>query len=266
MARRSSGRVLPTLDEEQALWAGGCHSVAGLDEAGRGAWAGPVVAAAVVLPTDPDVARRLAGVADSKQLTARQRDTLFEVVRAEAAGSGVGIVSSSDIDTLGIAEATRLAMQAAVQDLAVAPDFLLIDYIRLPALSIRQHSLPKGDSLVLSIAAASIVAKVTRDRLMAELAHDFPGYGLERHKGYGTADHRAALLSKGPCPIHRRSFRPVSGMQLRLPCLESPDKSGSPHTQVQDSWTCPGVFMDSRAASARASDWKGDVPMGGGPS
>jgi ribonuclease HII len=188
-----------------------------LDEAGRGAWAGPVVAAAVVLPPDPGLALRLAGVTDSKQLTARQRGRLLESIRAEAAGSGVGIVSSQEIDLLGIAEATRRAMQAAIQALAIPPDFLLIDYVRLPALAIGQRSYVKGDSRVLSIAAASIVAKVTRDRLMAELASEHPGYGFERHKGYGTADHRAALLSNGPCAIHRRSFQPVSGMQLGLP-------------------------------------------------
>jgi ribonuclease HII len=188
-----------------------------LDEAGRGAWAGPVVAAAVVLPPDPGLALRLADVTDSKQLTARQRDRLLESIRAEAAGSGVGVVSSQEIDRFGIAEATRRAMQAAVQALAIPPDFLLIDYVRLPTLAIGQRSYVKGDSRVLSIAAASIVAKVTRDRLMAELACEHPNYGFDRHKGYGTADHRAALLSKGPCAIHRRSFQPVSGMQLGLP-------------------------------------------------
>ena len=216
MVRRSAGRVLPTLDEERTLWAGGRQWVAGVDEAGRGAWAGPVVAAAVVLPPDPGIARRLAGVADSKQLTVRQRERLLAVVLAEAAGSGVGIVPATEIDALGIAEATRQAMQLAIRAIHIPPDYLLIDYVRLPSLSTPQHSLPKGDSRVLSIAAASIVAKVTRDRLMAELACEHPGYGFERHKGYGTADHRTALLRLGPSPVHRLSFQPVKGLQQAL--------------------------------------------------
>lgn len=216
VVRRSVSRVLPTLDEEQALWTGGYRRVAGVDEAGRGAWAGPVVAAAVVLPPDRDIARRLAGVADSKQLTARQREHLLAVVFAEAADSGVGIVPATAIDAHGIAEANRQAMVLAIEALNTPPDYLLIDYVRLPSLSTPQRSLPKGDSRVLSIAAASIIAKVTRDRLMVELAQEHPGYGFERHKGYGTADHRASLVRLGPCPIHRRSFEPVKTLQLAL--------------------------------------------------
>ncbi len=227
MAQQSTIRELPTLDEELALWAVGCEWVAGVDEAGRGAWAGPVVAAAVVLPPDPGIARRLAGVANSKQLTARQRERLLAVVLTEAAGSGVGIVLATEIDVLGIAEATRRAMQVAIQAIDISPDYLLIDYMQLPSLFISQYSLPKGDSRVLSIAAASIVAKVTRDRLMAELAREYPGYGFERHKGYGTADHRVALLRLGPSPIHRRSFQPVKGLQLTL-FAEAQSKDGSP--------------------------------------
>ena len=205
------------MDKERALWTGGYGWVAGVDEAGRGAWAGPVVAAAVVLPPDQDIARRLAGVANSKQLTARQRERLLAVVLAEAADSGVGIVPATTIDAYGIAEANRRAMHVAIEALNTPPDYLLIDYIRLPSLSTPQLSLPKGDSRVLSIAAASIVAKVTRDRLMAELAREHPGYGFERHKGYGTADHRASLMRLGPCPIHRRSFEPVKALQWALP-------------------------------------------------
>lgn len=214
--RRSTGRVLPTLDEERALWTSGYGWVAGVDEAGRGAWAGPVVAAAVVLPPDQDIVRRLAGVADSKQLTSRQRERLLTVVLAEVADSGVGVVPAAQIDAHGIAEASRRAMHLAIEALDNPPDYILIDYVRLPSLSIPQHSLPKGDSRVLSIAAASIVAKVTRDRLMAELACEHPGYGFERHKGYGTADHRASLVRLGPCLIHRRSFEPVKTLQLAL--------------------------------------------------
>ena len=153
---------------------------------------------------------------NSKQLTVRQRERLLAVVLAEAADSGVGIVPASEIDAYGIAKANRRAMHLAIEALNTPPDYLLIDYVRLPSLSTPQHSLPKGDSRVLSIAAASIVAKVTRDRLMVELAQEHPGYGFERHKGYGTADHRASLVRLGPCPIHRRSFEPVKTLQLAL--------------------------------------------------
>lgn len=216
MPRQASEKLWPSIDEELAAWSAGRRSVAGLDEAGRGAWAGPVVAAAVVLPPDPDIADRLTGVNDSKQLPARQRERLVEVIRLQAVCTGVGVVSAAKIDTLGIAEATRRAMQAAIDALPVEPDFLLIDYVRLSSSAIRQRSLPKGDARVLSIAAASILAKVTRDRLMAELARAHPGYGFEHNKGYGTADHRAALQRLGPCSIHRQSFQPVQGLQLAL--------------------------------------------------
>jgi ribonuclease HII len=198
-----------------------------VDEAGRGAWAGPVVAAAVVLPPDPAIAGRLAGVADSKQLSPRQREYLLIAILAEAASSSTGIVSAGEIDAVGIAEATRRAMHAAIRTLAMAPDFLLVDYVRLPSLAIDQHALPKGDSRVVSIAAASIVAKVTRDRLMDELARQYPGYGFERHKGYGTAGHRSALQRLGPCAIHRRSFQPVQGWQMALFAGSQPATGGS---------------------------------------
>ena len=213
-------RQQPSLAEEQPLWLSGCQRVAGLDEAGRGAWAGPVVAAAVILPADPDVAQRLAGVADSKQLTPAQRQRLYDLVLQEAAAWAVGVEPAASIDAIGIAAATRSAMRAAILCLPQLPDFLLIDYVHLPALAIPQRSLVRGDSTVLSIAAASIVAKVTRDRLMAELDRRFPGYGLERHKGYGTAGHQTALRRLGPCPEHRLSFHPVQGAQMALFALE----------------------------------------------
>lgn len=206
----------PGLDQEQALWAAGYRRVAGVDEAGRGAWAGPVVAAAVILPPDPAVGQALAGVADSKLLSPRQRQQLEPLIMAQAAAVGVGVVPAQRIDAVGIAPATRQAMQAALAALVPPADFLLIDYVWLPLLSTPQAALPKGDSRVLSIAAASIIAKVTRDRLLAELASEYPLYGFERHKGYGTASHQAALLRWGPCPQHRRSFRPVQGWQSSL--------------------------------------------------
>lgn len=210
------GRQQPTLAEEESLWQTGYGRVAGLDEAGRGAWAGPVVAAAVVLPPDPAIAGRLAGVADSKQLTPTQRDRLYDLVLQQAVGWAVGIEPAAGIDASGIAAATRSAMLSAILALPQPPDFLLIDYMRLAALATPQRSLIRGDSTVLSIAAASIVAKVTRDRLMVELERCYPGYGFQQHKGYGTAGHQAALRRLGPCPEHRLSFQPVQGAQLAL--------------------------------------------------
>jgi len=213
-------RQQPTLVEELALWQAGYARVAGIDEAGRGAWAGPVVAAAVILPVDLAVAGRLAGVADSKQMTARQRERLYAVIVQEAVAWGVGALSAREIDAQGIAAANRSAMHAAVASLQPPPDFLLIDYFRLPGLATPQRSLPKGDSRVLSIAAASVIAKVTRDRLMVKLAARYASFGFEQHKGYGTAQHQLALRQLGPCPEHRMSFRPVAGAQLALFCAE----------------------------------------------
>lgn len=206
----------PTLDEERGLWSLGYQRVAGLDEAGRGAWAGPVVAAAVVLPFGLEFTPLWAQVADSKQLTPGQREGLYPMIERHASGVGVGIVPCSRIDAHGILSATHEAMLAALDALPVSPDFLLIDYLRLPAVITPQKGLAKGDSSVLSIAAASIIAKVTRDRWMRELSQRYPAYGFERHKGYGTAGHRAALEKHGPCPEHRLTFRPLLGRQLTL--------------------------------------------------
>ncbi len=191
----------------------GYRRIAGLDEAGRGAWAGPVVAAAVILPPDePHLRRHLAGVRDSKQLTAAQREGLLQVIGECAVALGVGAVSPAEIDALGIVPATRQAMKSALQVILPPADYLLIDHLLLPDLPIPQHSLPKGDVWVLSIAAASIVAKVSRDRLMVELEEQFPGYGFARHKGYGTTRHQMALARLGPCAMHRLSFAPLKGL------------------------------------------------------
>ena len=201
---------LPHLDYEMALWSRGYRHVAGLDEAGRGAWAGPVVAAAVILPpNDAGSVGRLAGVRDSKLLTAKRREALLASIQAHALAIGVWIVPAAEIDTGGIVPATRQAMTLALQTLSLAADSLLIDYLTLPDLPLPQTGLPKGDALVLSIAAASIVAKVSRDRLMVDWDAVYPGFGFARHKGYGTSEHRAALARLGPCAIHRRSFAPV---------------------------------------------------------
>jgi ribonuclease HII len=203
-----------TLSFEQTYWSRG-EVVAGLDEAGRGAWAGPVVAAAVILPAQMALLREtLAGVDASKKLTARQR-TLWEARIRAVAVVGVGAASSLEIDEIGIVPATLLAMRRALSALPQRPNALLIDYIPRPLDSWPQQRLKRGESHSLSIAAASIVAKVYRDRWMVEEAERrWPGYGFARHKGYGTAQHRAALTHLGPSPIHRRTWAPL--LQPRL--------------------------------------------------
>jgi ribonuclease HII len=182
---------------------------AGVDEAGRGAWAGPVSAAAVILPADPYIRVSLSGVRDSKQMTPRERGIWAEIIMRKALTWSVATASSHEIDNLGILPATRLAMSRAISQLTPAPDHLLIDAVRLPEVTIPQTSLIKGDSLVLSIAAASVLAKTYRDGLMLDLDRDFPFYGFARHKGYGTMVHQQTLTEYGPCPEHRFSYTPV---------------------------------------------------------
>lgn len=187
----------------------GYRLIAGVDEAGRGPLAGPVVAAAVILR----VGRRspwLHLVRDSKQLLPQRREWLYGHILDEALAVGVGVVDHGFIDREGIVPATRLAMCHAIQQLAVYPDSLLIDAVSLPVIELLQRNIIKGDNISLSIAAASIVAKVTRDRLMADLDSVHPGYGFVRNKGYGTPEHLEGLRKLGPCPVHRRSFYPVS--------------------------------------------------------
>ncbi|HOU13369.1 MAG TPA: ribonuclease HII [Anaerolineae bacterium] len=185
--------------------------VAGLDEAGRGAWAGPVVAAAVILPCGDGVVAALDGVRDSKQMTAAARERLAIRIRDVALATGVGRAEHHEIDALGIVPATRLAMQRALAALAVAPQALVIDALRLPGVHLPQDAFPYADARSLSVAAASIIAKVTRDRWMAEVAEaECPGYGFAQHKGYGTQQHQQALDRLGICPLHRLTFRPVA--------------------------------------------------------
>ena len=190
---------------ERHAYQQGATAVAGLDEAGRGCLAGPVVAAAVILPRD----WLHAEINESKQLTAHQRDTLFAVIHEHALGIGVGIASVEVVDRLNILQATYVAMKEAVSNLSSPPDFLLLDAVQLSNMPMPQHSIIKGDTLSLSIAAASIIAKVTRDRLMVEYDQQYPAYGFAAHKGYGTQQHRSAIKQYGPCPIHRRTFRGV---------------------------------------------------------
>lgn len=201
----------PDLHFELSLWQAGQTAVAGLDEAGRGAWAGPVCAGAVILPPDPAVLNRLNGVRDSKQMTPRQRAAWAEQIQAAALTWGVGFASNEEIDAQGILPATRLAMQRALQALSLPPQHLLIDALRLPGDARPQTALIKGDARSLSIAAASVLAKTSRDALMTGLEEQFPGYGFARHKGYGTSQHREALVALGPCALHRFSFAPLRG-------------------------------------------------------
>ncbi len=203
-------RAYPDLSAERRLWALGYLRIAGVDEAGRGPWAGPVVAAAVILPPhEENLLELLAGVTDSKQLTPLRRDALYERIFDVAIGVGVGQASAREIDALGIVPATQLAMHRALVALPVPPDYLLVDYVNLPDVDLPQEAIVKGDARVLSIAAASIVAKVERDRIMVELEARYPGYGFAQHKGYGTRAHQEALRRLGPSPVHRKTWKPV---------------------------------------------------------
>ena len=201
-------RVAPSQMEEAWLYKQGYSLIAGIDEAGRGPLAGPVVAATVVLP------RTLTGkwvshIRDSKELTAPQREYVFHHLEEKALSVGVGQSDSGEVDTIGIVAATRLAMSRAITQMPLQPQFLLIDALPLPDVPIPQKPIVHGDSLCLSIAAASIVAKVTRDGLMKTEDEIYPTYGFRRHKGYGTREHLRNLRLMGPCPIHRCSFAPV---------------------------------------------------------
>jgi ribonuclease HII len=210
--RASMGAPAPTLLYEHTLWRQGAGLVAGLDEVGRGPLAGPVVAAAVILPSTIGSAPWLARVRDSKVLSARQREALVGSIRADAVATGVGIVSAEEIDATGIVTATRRAMALALQECGALPGHLLIDALRLPAVGLPQTAIVHGDALCVSIACASIVAKVARDRLMAEMSPLYPVYGFAQNKGYGTPAHLDALRRHGPSPVHRRSFAPVRGL------------------------------------------------------
>ena len=184
--------------------------VAGVDEAGRGPIAGPVVAGAIILPPDFD----LAGIDDSKKLTARQRDLAYERIVASTASWAVGIAEPEEIDRINILQATYAAMRRALGGLERVPDRVLVDGLPVPGLHPNCVAVVGGDALHAEIAAASILAKVTRDRMMAAAHERWPQYGFDRHKGYLSASHRIALETHGPCPIHRRTFAPVSQMHL----------------------------------------------------
>ena len=199
-------RQLERLEEmektEALLHARGYRYIAGVDEVGRGPLAGPVVAAAVVLPEDFNVV----GVDDSKKLSEKKREELYDVIMEQALSVGVGIVSPERIDEINILQATYEAMREAVGKLSYRPDVLLNDAVIIPELTIPQEKIIKGDAKSLSIAAASVIAKVTRDRMMKAYHELFPEYGFEKHKGYGSKEHIEMIQKIGPCAIHRRSF------------------------------------------------------------
>ena len=237
-------RILNMLNFERVLWKSGIQAVAGVDEVGIGPLAGPVVAAAVIFPPGSE----LAGVDDSKQLEPEQRVKLEAAIRQSATTIGVGLAEVSEIDHLNIYHAALLAMRRAVEALPLKPEHLLIDARVIPGISIPQNSFNKGDGINFSIAAASIIAKTHRDRLMEELEKKYPGYGFAQHKGYGTSEHQNAIRGLGPCPIHRLSFpfiRELCGEFSELfytlkQQLQEVDSAAALHTfekQLRERWS-----------------------------
>ncbi len=203
-SKKTTPDYSPTFEYEAKYLEQGFSLIAGVDEAGRGPWAGPVVAAAVVL----DESNIPSGLNDSKKLTELKREALFQPIK-DACLVGVGVVDAAKIDEINILQATMLAMKMAIENLPTQPDFVLIDGNRSPDITQPNEAIKKGDAKSLSIAAASIIAKVTRDRMMHKYDVEFPHYGFAQHKGYGTAKHSAALNQHGPCVIHRMSFAPI---------------------------------------------------------
>jgi len=237
-------RILNMLNFERVLWKSGIRAVAGVDEVGIGPLAGPVVAAAVIFPPGSE----LAGVDDSKQLEPEQRVKLEAAIRQSATAIGVGLAEVSEIDHLNIYHAALLAMRRAIEALSLKPEHLLIDARVIPGISIPQNSFNKGDGINFSIAAASIIAKTHRDRLMEELEKKYPGYGFAQHKGYGTSEHQNAIRGLGPCPIHRLSFpfiRELCGEFSELfytlkQQLQEVDSAAALHTfekQLRERWS-----------------------------
>ena len=214
-----------SLSFERDLIEQGYRCIVGIDEAGRGAWAGPVSAGAVVLPLErPDLLQSLEGVNDSKQLSARIRESLIDGIKSIALAWGIGRAEADEIDTLGIVPATCLAMRRAIDALHLDPDYLLLDSIKwrgFPDKHIDYEAIVRGDSLSLSIAAASVLAKVSRDAWMVEYDVQYPGYGFAIHKGYGVPQHQAALRDLGASPLHRMTYKPLQQPLLPLSFEES---------------------------------------------
>jgi ribonuclease HII len=217
-------RTRPTLRRERALWQAGRIVIAGVDEVGRGPMAGPVVAAAVVLPVN---ARPIPRLNDSKVLSADQRDSLVPLIQHVALAIGVGAASVHEIDRLNIRRASILAMQRALARLSLEPDYILIDGLPVPELGRPHEAIVDGDARCQSIAAASVIAKTVRDRLMERLGPRHPQYRWEENKGYCTADHLGALEAFGPTAHHRRSFEPVSQLRLALDAVPSESPSAA---------------------------------------
>ena len=203
MLRNAEDNLMEMNLFELACQQNGYKQIAGIDEAGRGALAGPVIAAAVILPIECSIK----GLRDSKLLSPKQRDTLFDEIHDVAVSVGIGAADHRVIDRLNILQATLLAMREAVEKLTPSPDYVLVDGLDVPEVDIAGEAIPKGDSKSYSIAAASIIAKVTRDRLMAELDPIYPNYEFSRHKGYPTSQHRQAIVQFGASEIHRRTFK-----------------------------------------------------------
>jgi len=204
MTPNSNLHSYPTLEYERILWKEGFTNIAGIDEAGRGAWAGPVTAAAVILPADLSLTRILNQVHDSKLMTPLARETWAPRIKETAKGWGVGFTSAEEIDKLGILPATKLAATRALENLL--PDYLITDYLVFTEIDLPQTALVKGDQRSLSVAAASVLAKTARDAWMRKLDGQYPGYGFAQHKGYGTRLHHEMIIKLRRCEIHRRSF------------------------------------------------------------
>jgi ribonuclease HII len=242
----------PTRRFELGLYREGVDLIAGVDEVGRGCLAGPVLAAAVILPSSPYKLRTIVGVKDSKVLKVEERERLYGQILKIAVAAGVGLASHSFIDRYGIAPASRVAMAKAVGRLGIAPNHLLIDALRLPLINCNQTAIIDGDALCLSIAAASIIAKVTRDRLMGYAGLKYPGYGFESHKGYGTPEHHRGLVELGPCAIHRLTFRPAFASctiaELGLLCARG--QAFPPRVPVTVGVTKPPVEADPPTLAA----------------
>jgi ribonuclease HII len=215
MTRRIDPALIPpqpNLDFENSLWKEGITLIAGIDEAGRGALAGPVTAAVVILPQEQDILRLFSGILDSKKLTPQTREDQKLIIESHSKAWGVGYSSAQEIDQMGIAAATRISIHRALKKLELVPHHLLIDYLILPDHSVPQTRLTKGDARSLSIAAASILAKTHRDAWMISRSDQFPVYHFVRNKGYGTHQHRTALQTHGPCQLHRLTFSPLCEM------------------------------------------------------
>jgi ribonuclease HII len=256
-------RVLNMLNFERVLWKSGIRSIAGVDEVGIGPLAGPVVAAAVVFPPGTE----LAGIDDSKRLDLEQRLKMEAVIRRSAAAVGIGLAEVGEIDRLNIYHAALLAMRRAVEALPVKPDHLLIDARVIPDVSIPQNSFFKGDGINFSIAAASIIAKTHRDRLMEELETKYPGYGFAQHRGYGTAEHQNAIRQLGPCPVHRMSFpfiRELCGgfsevfyeLKQQLEQVDSVAGLRSFETKLKDCWQDIGESEQRKIRLMLSRRWK----------